>query len=340
MKKYLLPKDGKFYKANLHCHTTMSDGEKTPEEIKEMYKDKGYSVVAFTDHDIFIPHPELCDDEFIALNGFEMQYNEGGIYPAEKDVPSSHFCFIAKSPDIDLHPNWSYNHAYIGNSKKHRDYVKFDPSGATDIRNRNPETVNDSIKKCVDANFFVTYNHPDWSLDNYETYTKYSGMHAMEIYNNDCAVIGYDAYVPGIYDDMLRSGKRIFAVAADDNHNIFPVDGPRNDSFGGFVMIKANDFKYESITDSLFTGDFYASQGPEIYDLYIEDNKICVHSSDAVVITLNTGRRSAKTMYADFGKSINYAEFEFSPEDVYLRITVKSKDNRFANTRAYFISEI
>ena len=34
MKKYLLPKDGTFYKANLHCHTTLSDGHLTPEEIK------------------------------------------------------------------------------------------------------------------------------------------------------------------------------------------------------------------------------------------------------------------------------------------------------------------
>ena len=37
MRKYLLPKEGKFYKANLHCHTNLSDGDFTPEEIKEMY---------------------------------------------------------------------------------------------------------------------------------------------------------------------------------------------------------------------------------------------------------------------------------------------------------------
>ena len=37
MKKYLLPRTGKFYKANLHCHTNYSDGKKTPEEVKELY---------------------------------------------------------------------------------------------------------------------------------------------------------------------------------------------------------------------------------------------------------------------------------------------------------------
>ena len=47
MKKYLIPEEGKFYKANLHCHTTISDGKMTPEEVKEYYKDHGYSVVVF-----------------------------------------------------------------------------------------------------------------------------------------------------------------------------------------------------------------------------------------------------------------------------------------------------
>ena len=35
MKKYLLPKEGKFYKANLHMHTTISDGNMGVLETKE-----------------------------------------------------------------------------------------------------------------------------------------------------------------------------------------------------------------------------------------------------------------------------------------------------------------
>ena len=38
-KIYLLPNTPK-YKANLHCHTTFSDGAFTPEKIKEIYKQK------------------------------------------------------------------------------------------------------------------------------------------------------------------------------------------------------------------------------------------------------------------------------------------------------------
>mgnify|MGYP002627168420 CR=1 FL=1 len=37
MKKYLLPAEGNFYKANLHCHTTVSDGHWEPRRVKEEY---------------------------------------------------------------------------------------------------------------------------------------------------------------------------------------------------------------------------------------------------------------------------------------------------------------
>ena len=36
MKDYdFFPGEGKFYKANLHCHTVISDGKLTKEQIKE-----------------------------------------------------------------------------------------------------------------------------------------------------------------------------------------------------------------------------------------------------------------------------------------------------------------
>ena len=76
MKKYLLPEKGEFYKANLHCHTSVSDGGYTPQQVKEMYQKQGYSIVAFTDHDVLVPHPELADDNFLPLNGYEIEIND------------------------------------------------------------------------------------------------------------------------------------------------------------------------------------------------------------------------------------------------------------------------
>ena len=56
--RVLLPENG-FYKANLHSHTTVSDGALTPEEAKKAYQAEGYSIVAFTDHHKYAWHREL-----------------------------------------------------------------------------------------------------------------------------------------------------------------------------------------------------------------------------------------------------------------------------------------
>lgn len=37
-RKYLITHEGNFYKANLHSHSTFSDGVLTPEQAKELYK--------------------------------------------------------------------------------------------------------------------------------------------------------------------------------------------------------------------------------------------------------------------------------------------------------------
>lgn len=54
MKKFLLPENGQFYKANLHCHSIVSDGKRTPEEIKQIYMEKGYAIVAYTDRGVLV----------------------------------------------------------------------------------------------------------------------------------------------------------------------------------------------------------------------------------------------------------------------------------------------
>ncbi|MEE1042931.1 MAG: PHP domain-containing protein [Clostridia bacterium] len=76
MKKYLLPDTGEFYKANLHVHSTLSDGRWLPQEIKKAYMERGYSIIAFTDHNILIPHHDLTDENFLALTGVEIDIDE------------------------------------------------------------------------------------------------------------------------------------------------------------------------------------------------------------------------------------------------------------------------
>ena len=75
MKKSLFQSNGKFYKANLHGHSTYSDGQNTVDELKEIYQKQGYQVMAVTDHDVMIDNSHLTDGNFLALTGLEYEYN-------------------------------------------------------------------------------------------------------------------------------------------------------------------------------------------------------------------------------------------------------------------------
>ena len=119
------------------------------------------------------------------------------------------------------------------------------------------------------------------------------------------------------------------------NHNKHPFDSPKCDSFGAFTVIKAEKLEYEAKTKAMLNGDFYASQGPLITELYYENNKVYVKCSNARKITYTAGSRRAQCEYDK-----DFAEFEVWDEDLYFRITVQDKDGKFANTNAYFIEDL
>ena len=329
MKKFLIPDTGKFYKANLHCHTTLSDGGLTPEQMKEYYMEHGYSILAFTDHWQFLTHNELSDDTFLALNGIEDAAEELGKLPQYNlccDI-----CFIALRHDRTLHPMQKE-----GDVKGDGTYSGFKPTYCA-------YDINRMIQAGVENGFFVTYNHPTWSQESYAQYMSYTGMHAMELFNYGSAVDGYNEYNPEIYDDLLRSGKRLFAIATDDNHNL--ASGKLHaDSFGGFTMIKAPSLNYEDVTSALLRGDFYASRGPVINGLWIdtEDQSVHIACEGAKKIVCTRGGRRCRAFYAEEeGKDyLEEAKFSIDPADRYFRISVFDEKGLSADTNAYFIDTL
>jgi len=62
---------GTFCKAQLHCHTTESDGRFRPRELLAMYRDAGYAFVCFTDHNRVTRCEDLDDRTFLAIPGTE-----------------------------------------------------------------------------------------------------------------------------------------------------------------------------------------------------------------------------------------------------------------------------
>ena len=332
MKKYLLPEKGQFYKANLHCHSTVSDGRWSPERLKEEYMARGYSVIAYTDHDVLIPHQDLTDARFVALNGYEMEIDPE---PSEgRRSKCCHICLIALDPENTTQVCWHRSRYVFGNALDWRDKVRFREEEPDYVRCYSHAGISDMMRRGREAGFFVTYNHPVWSLEDRRDYSGYEGMHAMEVCNWGCVVDGYDDYVPQVYDDLLRQGKRICCIGTDDNHNAI------EDSFGAFTVIKAPELSYRAITQALEDGHFYASQGPEIHELWVEDGYIHIRCSEAWKIDCSFDIRAARCALSKDGVPLVEASFLLPKDAAYVRLTVTDRNGSHANTNAYWLDEI
>lgn len=338
MKKILLPEKSenlRYYRANLHCHSTISDGKKTPEQLKEDYKAHGYSILAITDHEVFIPHNDLSDDNFLLLNGYEIEAS--GI-----SSKTCHICFVALSPDNTKEVCFSPAHLW-GNAKENAKNVDIDKKTFLPFRKYTKRGINKLIKAGKDNGFFVTYNHPTWSLESYPEYIRYKNADAMEITNYGCVVCGFDDDNGHCYDDMLRSGERLFCVSTDDNHNIYPDSSPDCDSYGGYIMIASSSLKYEDITKALKDGMFYSSTGtykhigPEIHSIVLEDNEVTIKTSGVRSISYIPCSRDCKIKNANDKEEITEATFKIRDKEKYFRIVVTDSLGYKAYSNAYFL---
>ncbi len=338
MKTYLLPKDGNFYKANLHMHTVISDGSMTPEETKEEYKKRGYSVVAFTDHEALVPHPELTDGEFVAITSYEIATNFGpteGGFPFEQTY---HMNLYAKDPAKNLSPVFTMSRLWPPHAEK---YLSEEAKAVEWPREYGAESLNALIARAKEDGFLVCYNHPNWSLQDYRDYKDLKGLWGVECYNTGCVRAGYPDTMQPI-DDLLHLGEKVFPVAADDAH---AGKETLHDCFGGYVMIKAEALEYGKIMDALEKGDFYASSGPAIEELSLEDGLLHVKTSPAAKIEVITERR---VRWCSRGEGLTEAVFDLSDYmaesgkvaekrlPAYFRVNVYDETGEEAHTRAFF----
>ncbi len=68
---------GRWFKGNLHTHTTQSDGLLTPEKAAAWYHEHGYNFVALTDHWVLSRGQAFAaSDDFITLGGAEVDGGE------------------------------------------------------------------------------------------------------------------------------------------------------------------------------------------------------------------------------------------------------------------------
>jgi hypothetical protein len=315
----LLPVTGSFYKANLHCHTIYSDGKLTPEEVKQAYMEQGYSVVAITDHRLYQWHRNLMAEDFVALAAYEVDINEHFKVPGDfSRVKTYHINLYDAKPEEFQEEKLKS----ILPEQRYGDY----------------HYINRYVEEMKKYGMFACYNHPYWSLQNYDDFKNLRGFWGMEIYNHGCEHDGLYGYNPQSYDEMLRLGNRLFCVAADDNHNSHPFGDPLCDSFGGFTMIKAEELTYDGIINALLNGDFYSSMGPEIKELYVEDDILHIKTSPVEKIYVLMEGRTAYKKVEKPGETIMEAHFPLKGDETYIRVTCQDGNGLHADSNAYTLN--
>lgn len=322
----LLDDSMQYYKAQLHCHSDNSDGKLSVEEQKVLFKERGYSVVAFTDHEHLVDNSYLDDESFLTITSCEVAIKEDAYKSTLKDrnMKAIHLNFYALDQHNVVTPCYNSVYDHYTNDRV-RKITKFEGEYN---RTFSPACVNDMIRTAKEKGFLVSYNHPNWSLDNAVNYLQYEGLNFVEIYNHSCTMSGEDSYIIKAFDDFLREGKKIYATMCDDSHS-FPK------MFGGWVMINADKLDYQTIMDALQKGNFYASNGPEIYSLVRDGNSVTVKTSAAKRIALSTRGRRCDCLWGD---GITEATFELQPADGYFRITIDDMYGNHAHTQAYEVN--
>lgn len=338
MEKVLMPKSGtEFYKANLHTHTNLSDGHVTPQQMKDAYKAAGYSILAITDHEVLYDHSGLNDEDFLTITSYE--YAISGSGSEFRFKKTCHLNLYSLDPhntvQVCHHPDapWFLKDEEIKKSFK---FV-----GEPYNRWYSPECVNHVIKTANENGFIVCYNHPQWSMEDYSDWSNYNGMFAVEVYNSgsdrQCGFFEHNIHV---YDNLLRLGKKVYPIAADDSHTVRPAGHPRSDNFFGFCMVAAQELKYDKVMQSLKSGDFYASIGQLIDKVSVDNGVVTVEFPPAREVYFRTANRNGNTVCGERGSLITSASFEVKPDDGYVYIMVVGADGKWAVTRAYYTDEL
>jgi hypothetical protein len=171
---------GRWYRANLHAHTTASDGDISPEGAAKLYRKAGYHVLALTDH-WFVGELPREHDDFLIIPGAEFDVGK----PAQ--ATSYHVV------GLNLRTRGKIDRATLPGPQEAIDFINGEGGAA-----------------------FVA--HPYWSGLMASDMLGLKGSFAVEVYNTGCDLEILRGYSMVHWDDMLTLGGDVGAVAVDDGH--------------------------------------------------------------------------------------------------------------------------
>ena len=282
---------GRFWRGNLHTHSTRSDGRLPPEAVADFYRDAGYDFLALTDHFWEVYDFPVTDTRALRSRAFTTLL--GAEIHAPVTSKNHDWHIVALGLPLDFAP-WT--------------------SG---------ETMQAMSVRAAATGAFLGIAHPQWYGLTAEDALSLPQAHAVEVYNHGCAIDcdRGDGFV--VLEDVLAAGKRLNAYAADDAHFQTP------DAGGGWVVVKAEALEPELLLSSLKQGDFYSSQGPQIHDIEVIDHEVRVACSSAISVSISgSGTGSRSEHGCDLARArLSLDPFD---EGCYFRVTVTDDKGRRA----------
>lgn len=280
---------GRFWRGNLHTHSTRSDGHWTPERVCDFYRESGYDFLALTDH-------------------FMDRYG----YPITDTTPYRTEAFTTIL-GAELHTGLTE----LG-QLWHILAVGLPPDFAPTL----PEETGPEIAaRALEAGAFVAAAHPAWYGLTEEDIRSLGAVHAVEVFNGTSIDHNDKPDSWHVLDVLLMRGLRYQACATDDAH----FDPRRHDRMRGWVHVKSETLEPEALLAALKAGAYYSSTGPQIHDIHIgSDDKIHVRCSPAERIWI-TGRASVAD--AVYGQGETRAAFPLGSlgNSPFFRVTVRDE---------------
>ncbi len=250
---------GRFWKGNIHTHSTLSDGQREVRDVCATYRDAGYDFLALTDHFQARWNFPIADTRPFRKPGFTTILGAEVHAPATSLGETWHILAVGLPLD--------FAHTAEG------------------------ETGAELARRCAAAGAFVAIAHPAWYGLSTDDANTIDAAHAVEIYNHTSQVRTDRGDGSLLADQLLAQGRQISLIAVDDAH--FAC----TDYFGGWLMVKAEANEPEPLLAALKAGYFYATQGPMIHHIAWGEESVEVHCSPASsVMILGRGSRAQQAV--------------------------------------------
>ena len=293
------------HKANLHTHTTYSDGSKAPHLRIDEYYTNGYSILSLTDHDTYNPLGPLLYP-WTNLSGINSTW--------ENRDPQALGMVAVPGVEISAGRHLvSHFNDFTGEGSGDEAYV------LSQIQQRN------GLAQFVHPGLY-TYNNPnvlvDWYADKYKMFDCLVGM---EVYN------GRDFFPRDrqFWDNVLMEtlpDKVIWAFANDDNH----VSSTSIDFMLSWNLFVLNGLSQENVKNAYANGTFFACnknsplapEPPIINSIILENEVLTVNALNYdQIIWIADGEIIAN------GASLNLSELKHDVK--YVRAKVVKSDRLY-----------